>query len=993
MPLSFQDVAVRFGQGIDTKTDAKSVIAGRLIDLQNGSFDKAGKIRKRNGYTALTQAKLGGGTVAAGSGLLVDGDELVMLADGEVLSNTDSLGWVGKDKILPVSVDSNSIMRGEEIDCVNTDFGFSGNIGVYCWADETYSLGGNTKRVVAKVVDLTTGTEIQSLAELANNCANHNPKIVVLGTNICVVYQTSTAGELAMRVVSAATPQTFAAEVVLATNGFATPADLFFDVAEVPASIDAGLTAVIAYRDTTTNVLVRRFDETGYLTQEATLATVIAPEAVAVLAGSFASANPGGTVYVSVIEGASHQAHSWDYADTPWSGATVTSPASGACNNGNVTAVEMDDGEVAVFVDVDTATGRSVDYDKAAITAISALSSTFYGFRLAGKAVLVGADVLIPTAYDHTTALGDVTTQPTSFLHRFTDVDAEEFSIEAAYLKGRGGGYPPQRGLPSFRLLSGSKYRIALPYKTALVGDEDGNYTLRGVMAVDFDLTNPNGVRDANGSYGLHVNGGILRLYDGAGLTETGFLLYPEIESAGSVAGGSVAAGTYSVVLVFEWTDSLGNVHRSAPSLAKEVVVGAGASKIQISLFNFNATNRFEPQRDNIRVVAYRTADAGTVYYRTADVANPEQLAAITIELLEADATLTDNELLYTTGGELPNISPGNARLITQHKDRLFVVSDDGRLWFSKKFIVNEGPGFSDAQVIDNPDGKTITAIHSIGDQLAVFTERAIYVVTGDGPNARGTGQPFSKPRRIDSDVGCDLNAPVVLYGAGVMFKSEKGFCVLSGALQASFIGAPIEDFNGLTFVSAVVVPVKNEIRLGHSDGVTLVYNYLFGQWSTFTNHTQVAAVLLGGNYVYLQADAQAYEQDSSFTDGTTAAISMLIETAWIKMQHLQGFQRVKWLSLIGEFLGPFTLNVDIYYDYADAAAQTLALSTTEQGQSVGTPLQLRIKPELQKCQSIKLRFSDTPLPGTGEAFSVSELMLSVGFKGRAPRLGAAKSA
>ena len=92
MPLSFQDVAVRFGQGIDTKTDAKSVIAGRLIDLQNGSFDKAGKIRKRNGYTALTQAKLGGGTVAAGSGLLVDGDELVMLADGEVLSNTDSLG-------------------------------------------------------------------------------------------------------------------------------------------------------------------------------------------------------------------------------------------------------------------------------------------------------------------------------------------------------------------------------------------------------------------------------------------------------------------------------------------------------------------------------------------------------------------------------------------------------------------------------------------------------------------------------------------------------------------------------------------------------------------------------------------------------------------------------------------------------------------------------------------------------------------------------------
>ena len=52
--LQKQTAAVTLSQGMDTKTDPKQVIAGKLLILENGVFTSPKRIRKRNGYRALS---------------------------------------------------------------------------------------------------------------------------------------------------------------------------------------------------------------------------------------------------------------------------------------------------------------------------------------------------------------------------------------------------------------------------------------------------------------------------------------------------------------------------------------------------------------------------------------------------------------------------------------------------------------------------------------------------------------------------------------------------------------------------------------------------------------------------------------------------------------------------------------------------------------------------------------------------------------------------
>ena len=57
MGLQEQHIAFKFAGGIETKMDAKSVPGVRLLGLQNGVFARAGSIKKRNGYSAVSRKK------------------------------------------------------------------------------------------------------------------------------------------------------------------------------------------------------------------------------------------------------------------------------------------------------------------------------------------------------------------------------------------------------------------------------------------------------------------------------------------------------------------------------------------------------------------------------------------------------------------------------------------------------------------------------------------------------------------------------------------------------------------------------------------------------------------------------------------------------------------------------------------------------------------------------------------------------------------------
>src|SRR5260370_41681695 len=82
MSLATNVFSVQLRRGLDTKTDSKLVIAGKLLLLENGVFSRPGVITKRPGYQLLSntlQAPLSVNqtTLTQGQGLFTFNSELL----------------------------------------------------------------------------------------------------------------------------------------------------------------------------------------------------------------------------------------------------------------------------------------------------------------------------------------------------------------------------------------------------------------------------------------------------------------------------------------------------------------------------------------------------------------------------------------------------------------------------------------------------------------------------------------------------------------------------------------------------------------------------------------------------------------------------------------------------------------------------------------------------------------------------------------------------
>ena len=75
--------------------------------------------------------------------------------------------------------------------------------------------------------------------------------------------------------------------------------------------------------------------------------------------------------------------------------------------------------------------------------------------------------------------------------------------------------------------------------------------------------------------------GGVQLAYDGGFVCEAGYPHPPEgVTLTSSSTGGSIGAGTYSYAVIYAWTDGLGRVHRSTPSVpvATSALTGSTSS-------------------------------------------------------------------------------------------------------------------------------------------------------------------------------------------------------------------------------------------------------------------------------------------------------------------------------------------------------------------------------------------------------------------------------
>jgi hypothetical protein len=234
------------------------------------------------------------------------------------------------------------------------------------------------------------------------------------------------------------------------------------------------------------------------------------------------------------------------------------------------------------------------------------------------------------------------------------------------------------------------------------------------------------------------------------------------------------------------------------------------------------------------------------------------------------------------------------------------------------------------------------------------------------------------------------------------MFQSEKGIRLLSNGaqgVQTVDIGQDVEAYRAQSITSATVIDDRSQVRFLTDEGVTLLYDYQFQQWSTWTNHEGVAAVRWKREtYAYVKDSGRVLvEADAVYSDDGVE-IRRTVETAWIELRGLQGYQSVRRFSILGHYKSPHRLRVTVYKNYELRASYsfewdpstTLALSPYGEGEygegvyggSGSTVYQCRhhVRGSL-KVSALKIRIEDIPDLPPGESCVLTELMLEMGMR------------
>ena len=297
-----------------------------------------------------------------------------------------------------------------------------------------------------------------------------------------------------------------------------------------------------------------------------------------------------------------------------------------------------------------------------------------------------------------------------------------------------------------------------------------------------------------------------------------------------------------------------------------------------------------------------------------------------------------------------------------------------------------------------------ITALFPMDDKLIVFKENSILYIGGAGPDNTGANNQYTQPTFITGTVGCTNQQSIVLTPTGLMFQSNKGIWLLDRGLNTNYIGNPVEDFTlGNAVNSAVSVPATNQVRFTMSSGITLMYDYFYGQWGTFVGVPGVSSCIFQDLHTFINKYGKVYqEQVGQYLDGSNPVL-MQFKTGPLRLGELQHYQRAFAFYLLGTYMSPHKLMLSMSYDYEVSPSQSVIISPTNYstpygsgpsqspyGQETpyggGTNLELwRIFLQRQRCQAFAIELQEVfdPTFGAvaGAGLTLSGLNVVMGFK------------
>ncbi len=972
MAIQAQVVPIVFSQGVETKTDSKMTMPGSLTTLENGVFTKGARISKRNGYDLLGEEIIDGASSIGPSEALgvfkpsPNIEELIQVGSNELYSySKDQSKWIDKDAIHSPIAKYNNIYRNNN-DVLNGDVAVNGDLQVYSWIDSTAG------KVGASTIDSLNGAKYFT-GDLANVHFSGRTHNVSIGSFIYVFYVQATSRILAWKRVSITDPSNFSA-----ATAFGVALDAVISAFDV---VSDGTNMWVTYYDGT-NIQLVKLDSNGAVVSTASFAKVI-DGALAI------SVNTNVFVYwFNPVNGTEYAAYNSSLASVL--AATVIDSNIAQITYG-IAAHASSATTQTVFYSNGPAPSTSLDASNQ-VTRSAIVSTT--GITLASSVLVRSVTIASKTfvsdssVYFYGVHMSDL--QSSIFLFRSDGVCIGRMYPGTARR-------PLIYSLGAVVLLSGKKYLYSPAIITKYNGVLASGQIKSGLCSILIDFDNANSFQNAMLGRNLHFIGAMPSVYDGNSVTEQGFNLFPENYTGVASLGGLMGSGVYQYSVVYEWVDNTGQVHRSAAGVPIEVTV-VSPGQVTLTIPTLRITEK-SGAAGSVIIQIYRTKAGETVFFNVKSPVDPVLYNDLTVDSVSYvdqanDITISTNEILYTTGDVLDNDPSPSCSMLDVYQNRMVIsgLEDPLEFAYSKTQVKGEGVAFSGffTSRID-PFGGDISAIKLMDDKVILFKENSIFFVSGEGPNDTGSQNNYTIPQLITSDNGCPYPKSTVLMPLGIMYKSNKGIYLLSRSLQVDYIGSPVEDYNSQDITSAELIQDKNQVRFLTSSGVTLVYDYFFKQWSTFTNHEGVDAVIWQGDYHYLRNDGQVYAESTGFLDDTTGIV-LKAATAWLKMAGIQGFQRVRGIAFLGDYKSAHQLQIRVGYDYKPAYQDTYTFDATTVIISSANTYQFRQSLKQQKCDSLRIEISDT-LPGTpGGSYNMNDISLEVGVKPGINRLKAAQS-
>lgn len=1027
--LQEQVVSIDFGQGIDTKTDPKLVIPGKLTDLQNAVFTKAKQLIKRNGYSSFPTTIIGGGPQGPNllAPVMVESfrDELVCADSGYLFSYSPSLsGWVLKGPYVSTEVTEKYVYQANSIGGY-VDCAILNGIAVYTWCDSFgYAAVNSTINTYATVIDLATGDVLLSSSTpistfsltLNGNLRSSFPKALVLGNSKLAITYLNASAHLVMRILtSSSSGVSFGSEIDISGTRIDGPLNTASAVPYDVTSTASGM--AISYPDQTFTVLnLKTYNTSGTLQNSTTISepnyngpVYICPDTstgnVWIYWASFNSGTGIGSVKYAVYSSTLSSIVSTTLIGSTASGTSIT----------QLSAIPLLSTQQTVlysFNAKDTPSGASVDQTYQATVSNSGSVTTPFNFVLGARVVsrvnfisgipyalfFYGGAAFVSTASATSIPTAVSGNSPTFFLLNLLNATpVARYAAGTAFSSNSTSGIGSTQMAANLCQISSTKLHVGSAISFQFLATPGSNQSISGLVgaaAITIDFNSVNSNRSIYANELMVLNGGVVSAYDGNSVNELGFHMPPFIAAAyPNSSGGSMGAGTYKYVACYQWTDIQGNLHQSQLSNVVTVSVASGSTnKVDLYL-----TSPYFTQKKGVNVVIFRLQLNGSNYYQVSDAiavvtTNPNQIVSKFTDTL-ADSSLPGRQLLYTTGNVLANDTLPPSMIMEAHNNRLWLVDSENpnKIWYSKSFNPGDGLSMSGALIIQiDPKFGNITGLSEMDDKMVVFKEQCPFFFSGDGANDTGTGATLTFPQVLPSDAGCSSLKSIILMRDGVLRMTTKGLYLLDRAMNDHYLGMEVEKYNSQRITSADLISDKNQIRFLTDSGVTLVFDYQMNQWSTFTNHQGYSATIWQGSYVYARTDGKIFKENTtSFLDDTSPyQVSAL--TGWIALAQVQGLQRIRRVGLLGDYVSGsgHGLQVSAAYDFSTSFSSPV--SYTFPGSSGA--YQYRERLPQQKCDAIQLLIQEITTGASGESVNLTNMSFEAGIKRGMNKMSAAQS-